>query len=109
MILSDKRVKECEFQIKKVMYLVDEWIHEVAALRMRIKALEEKPPITGTVHVNKPFGYKYYFTFTNPDGTENGGFFTDPKALGSISSLVYSMGGRDLVIRDQTIVTESPT
>lgn len=80
----------------------------VIGLRDRVKNLEEKPPIVGLVKVNKPFGYKFYFNFTNPDGSLNGGFFTDPKALGGILELVYSMGGRDFVVRDQTITTESP-
>ncbi len=103
MMLSDKRVKECEFQLKMAKDLMDQWINEVAALRMRVRQLEENQLITQDIQMQSPLGAKFFFTFTMPDGTPNGGFCNEAGSLPRIVEIVKCMGGTELVIKDETI------
>lgn len=102
-MFNDKRLKECEFQINMAQDLMDKWICEVAALRMRIKELEKNQLITHDINLQSPFGAKFSFTFTNADGTANGGFCNEPQSLPRLVEMVREMAGTALVIKDETI------
>lgn len=103
MILSDKRLKECEFQIHMAQDLMEKWIGEIAALRLRVSELEKNQLITHDIQLQAPFGAKFSFTFVNGDGTRNGGFCNETESLPRLVEMVREMGGTALVIKDETV------
>lgn len=48
-------------------------------------------------------GHKFLFTFNNPDGSPNGGLCDSPEGVLKIINHVKEIGGRDLVIKDETM------
>ncbi len=82
---------------------IADWRNEVCALRMRIQELEKNQLISGGINMQSPFGAKFSFTFTNPDGTANGGFCSDAESLPRLVEVVKELGGSQLVIKDETI------
>lgn len=103
MLISDKRVKELEYQYKEFQRRIDSLSCRITEFNMRVLRIEENQPITQGIQFQSPFGGKFSFTFTMPDGKFNGGFCDDADSLPKLVEIVKEMGGTDLMIKDESI------
>ena len=94
----NSRMMSAEGDINVINQILREFRKKILNLEQRVagKLFPQNP-------LPEPLTYKFVFTFTDHDTSVNGGMFSHPSGLEQAVAWVNERGGRNLVIRDETV------